>query len=50
MCRFHTYGIELEDRPCDYAEAILGYPDVREFLDASRSEPWLMAHNELDID
>mgnify|MGYP001219175350 CR=1 FL=1 len=49
LCRFYTYGIELEGWPCDYAEVVLEYSDVQELLDASQSQPWLIAHKELDV-
>ena len=42
-------GIELEGWPCDYAEVVLKYSDVQELLDASQSQPWLIAHKELDV-
>ena len=50
VCCFCTCGIELEGWPRDYAEVVLKYLDVQELLDASKSEPWLMAHKELDAD
>jgi len=50
VCCFCTYWIELEGWPRYYAEVVLKYLDVQEMLDASKSEPWLMAHKELDVD
>ena len=50
MCCFFTSGIKLEGWPRDYAEVVLKYMDVQELLDAFKSEPWLMAHKELDVD
>ena len=50
VCCFCTCGIELEGWPRDYAEVVLKYLDAQELLDASKSEPWLMAHKELDVD
>ena len=50
VCCFCTCGIELEGWPRDYAEVVLKYLDVQELLDVSKSEPWLMAHKELDVD
>ena len=49
-CCFCACGIELEGWPRDYAEVVLKYLDVQELLDSSKSEPWLMAHKELDVD
>ena len=50
VCRICTCGIELEGWPRDYAEVVLKYLYVQELLDASKSEPWLMAHKALDVD
>jgi glutathione S-transferase len=41
--RLRTYGVPVQGRAREYVEAILGYPIVREWIDAAKREPWQIA-------
>ncbi len=46
--RFRTYGIKLDSEAEAYCQAVLGHPAMKEWAEAARNEPWLIASAELD--
>lgn len=46
VCRFRTYGVELDDTCRAYAEAVLALPALGEWTRAAESEPWVVAEGE----
>ena len=40
--RFRTYGVELPEVCQAYADAVWAHPAMREWLDAARTEPWVI--------
>ena len=40
--RFKTYGIELEETPRSYADMILALPELQNWTEAARNEPWVV--------
>lgn len=41
--RFQTYSVELDPVETEYAEAILGLPTVKSWIEDARKEPWSIA-------
>lgn len=41
--RFQTYGVELGHVEAEYAQALLGLPAVRDWMEAAHEEPWSIA-------
>jgi glutathione S-transferase len=39
VMRFRTYGVSLDGRCRDYCDRIVGLPEMREWIEAARSEP-----------
>ena len=48
--RFRTYGIALDAPSEAYVAALLSHPATVAFYRDAKTEPWIMDHNELDID
>ncbi|MBV8392951.1 MAG: glutathione S-transferase family protein [Alphaproteobacteria bacterium] len=48
VTRLMTYGVKLDADSDAYCQAILGYPAMKEWIDAASHEPWLIASAELD--
>ncbi len=46
--RFHTYAVEVSDVARTYMGAMMALPAWREWRDAARREPWVLAHDEVD--
>jgi glutathione S-transferase len=40
--RFLTYGVALEGAAADYRDALLAWPDLREWIAAAKAEPWVI--------
>ena len=45
--RFRTYGVKLDTDSEAYCTAILNYAPMKEWIDAAKNEPWLIAAYEL---
>ena len=48
VTRFKTYGVKLDSDTEAYCEAVLAHPAMKEWSDAAKNEPWLIASAELD--
>jgi glutathione S-transferase len=48
VTRFRTYGVKLDSDTEAYCEAVLAHPAMKEWSDAAKNEPWLIASAELD--
>lgn len=48
--RLRTYGVKLGSDDQDYCDQLLGHPAVQKYVNDAKEEPWLLAHNEFDID
>ena len=48
VTRFRTYGVKLDSDSEAYCTAVLAHPTMKEWVDAARNEPWLIAKYELD--
>jgi len=46
--RFHTYAVEVSASARDYMRAVLALPASLQWREAARSEPWVLAHDEVD--
>jgi glutathione S-transferase len=46
--RFHTYAVEVGAATRAYMDAALALPASREWYEAARCEPWVLAHDEVD--
>jgi glutathione S-transferase len=44
--RFRTYGVKLDSQAQRYCEALLNHEAMKEWCDAARHEPWLVAEYE----
>ncbi|MDX8355816.1 glutathione S-transferase [Cognatiyoonia sp. IB215182] len=49
-CRLRTYSIQLTGPEREYCELLLSHPAVDEYVKDAKSEAWILAHNEFDID
>jgi glutathione S-transferase len=47
VTRFRTYGVSLDSDANAYCTAILAHPAMKEWIDAAKHEPWLIAKVEL---
>ncbi len=45
--RFRTYGVQLDSDSDNYCTAVLAHPAMKEWTDAAKNEPWLIAAYEL---
>ncbi len=48
--RFKTYDISVDTLSQQYVDNLLAHPAIEAFYEDGAKEPWVMAHNELDID
>ena len=48
VTRFRTYGVKLDTDSDAYCNAVLAQPAMKEWIDAAKHEPWLIAAYELD--
>lgn len=48
VTRFMTYGVQLDSDAAAYCAAVLNHPPMKEWCEAARNEPWLIASAELD--
>ena len=46
--RFRTYGVKLDTDSEAYCSAVLAHPAMKEWIDAAKHEPWLIASYELE--
>lgn len=47
VTRFRTYGVKLDSDSDAYCNAVLAQPAMKEWIDAAKHEPWLIAAYEL---
>ncbi|MGB8275652.1 MAG: glutathione S-transferase family protein [Alphaproteobacteria bacterium] len=47
VSRFRTYGVALEAAPREYADTIWAFPNLQEWFEAARNEPWIVPDFEL---
>ena len=47
VTRFRTYGVKLDTDSDAYCNAVLAHPAMKEWIDAAKNEPWLIASYEL---
>ena len=47
VTRFRTYGVQLDSDSDSYCTAVLAHPAMKEWADAAKNEPWLIAAYEL---
>ncbi len=40
--RFVTYGVTLEGAAADYWDALMAWPDLRDWIAAAKAEPWII--------
>ena len=48
VTRFRTFGVQLVSDADAYCTAVMAYPPMKEWVDAAKNEPWLIASAELD--
>ncbi|MEI6200553.1 MAG: glutathione S-transferase family protein [Enhydrobacter sp.] len=48
VTRLRTYGVQLDSDAEAYCTAVVGYAPMKEWVDAARNEPWLIASAEMD--
>ena len=48
VTRFRTYGVKLDTNSDAYCNAVLAQPAMKDWIDAAKHEPWLIAAYELD--
>jgi glutathione S-transferase len=46
--RFHTYAVDVSTATRAYMQAVLALPASRDWHEAARREPWVLAHDEVD--
>jgi glutathione S-transferase len=46
--RLHTYAVDVNPTARAYMDAVLVLPAMREWREAARAEPWVLAHDEVD--
>ena len=47
VTRLRTYGVQVDKDTDAYCNAVLGHPAMKEWIDAAKHEPWLIAEYEL---
>jgi glutathione S-transferase len=47
VTRLRTYGVKLDTDSDAYCNAVLAHPAMKEWIDAAKHEPWLIASAEL---
>lgn len=48
VSRFTTYGVELDEVSAAYRDAVQALPEMIEWSDAGRAEPWIVPEDEID--
>ena len=48
VTRFRTFGVPLDSDAEAYCTAVMNYAPMKEWVDAAKNEPWLIASAELD--
>jgi glutathione S-transferase len=48
VTRFRTYDVKLDSDAEAYCKAVMAHPAMKEWVDAAKIEPWLIAEAELD--
>ena len=48
VTRFRTFGVQLVSDADAYCTAVMAYPPMKEWVDAAKNEPWLIASAEMD--
>jgi glutathione S-transferase len=48
VTRFRTYGVKLDSESEAYCNAVMAHPAMKDWCEAARNEPWLIAAAELD--
>jgi glutathione S-transferase len=48
VTRFHTYQVALTEGAAAYVKAVRDWPAMREWAEAARNEPWILAKYEPD--
>ncbi len=48
VTRFRTFGVQLDGDAEAYCTAIMAYPAMKEWVEAAKHEPWLIASAELE--
>ena len=48
VTRFRTYGVKLDKDSDAYCNAVLAQPAMKDWIDAAKHEPWLIAAYELE--
>jgi glutathione S-transferase len=46
VTRFRTFGVQLDGDAEAYCTAIMAYPAMKEWVEAAKHEPWLIASAE----
>ena len=47
VTRLRTYGVTLDSDTDAYCKAVLAHPPMKEWIDAAKNEPWLIAAYEI---
>jgi glutathione S-transferase len=48
VTRLRTFGVPVDSDADAYCKAVMAYPAMKEWVDAAKNEPWLIASAELD--
>jgi len=48
VTRLRTFGVQLDSDADAYCTAVMAYAPMKEWVDAAKNEPWLIASAELD--
>ena len=48
VTRLRTFGVPLDSDSDAYCTAVMAWPAMKEWVDAARNEPWLIASAEMD--
>ena len=48
VTRFRTFGVQLDSDAEAYCTAVMNYAPMKEWVDAAKNEPWLIASAEMD--
>ncbi len=48
VTRLRTFGVKLDSDAEAYCTAVMAYPAMKDWVDAAKNEPWLIASAELD--
>ena len=48
VTRFRTFGVPLDSDADAYCTAVMNYAPMKEWVDAAKNEPWLIASAEMD--